>query len=83
MGEVSDPSRYWGQRDWVGGGPARKPASSRLPLSEKPIRLAAWQLERLFCAFLPRCEGFSLGKKSVVECVPSSNATQPKARPEA
>ncbi|KAL1772590.1 potassium voltage-gated channel subfamily A member 3 [Sigmodon hispidus] len=26
---------------------------------------------------------FSLGKKSVVECLPSSNATQPRARPEA
>lgn len=83
MGEGPDPSRPWGRRDWVGGGPARKPASSRLPLSVKPILLAVKQLERLFCASLPRCEGFSLGKKSVVECLPSSNATQPRARPEA
>lgn len=77
------PPRLWGQRDWVGGGPARKPAFSRLPLYVKPIRPAVRQLERLFCASLPRCEGFSLGKKSVVECLPSSNATQPRARPEA
>lgn len=27
------PPRLWGGRDWVGGGPARKPAFSRLPPS--------------------------------------------------
>lgn len=31
-GEGSDPSPPWGRRDWAGRGPARKLASSRLPL---------------------------------------------------
>lgn len=65
------------------GGQPGSQLSLGSPLSVKPIRLAVRQLERLFCASLRRCEGFSLGKKSVVECLPSSNATQPRARPEA
>lgn len=74
--EGSDPHQPWSGREWVGGGPARKPAFSRLPLSAKPIRLAVRQLVRLFCASQPRCEGFSLGKKAVLECLPRSNARE-------
>lgn len=70
------PHQPWSGREWVGGGPARKPAFSRLPLSAKPIRLAVRQLVRLFCASQPRCEGFSLGKKAVVKCLPRSNARE-------
>lgn len=78
MGRGPRPLPTPGQAGWSRQGASSDACLIQAPLSLLPSRLAVKLAERPFCApCRGRWEGFFLGKKSVVERLPSSNATRP------